>query len=89
MTGPYGAFALPDPAPRSGWAPVSASPLRRLAGGLVRRDETRPGTTLLQCAPTAEAAPYHSRLAELCRRAGVDTGCIWSQSAADWIRRPG
>ena len=33
VTGPYGAFALPDPAPRSGSVPVSASPLRRLAGG--------------------------------------------------------
>ncbi|BBS85795.1 oxidoreductase [Aeromonas media] len=73
VTGPYGAFALPDPAPAL-WvgAGIGITPFVAWLEALVRRGETRPGTTLLQCAPTAEAAPYHSRLAELCRRAGVD-----------------
>ena len=73
VTGPYGAFALPDPAPAL-WmgAGIGITPFVAWLEALVRRGETRPGTTLLQCAPSAEAAPYHSRLAELCRRAGVD-----------------
>ena len=73
VTGPYGAFALPDPAPAL-WvgAGIGITPFVAWLEALVRRGETRPGTTLLQCAPTGEAAPYHSRLAELCRRAGVD-----------------
>ena len=73
VTGPYGAFALPDPAPAL-WvgAGIGITPFVAWLEALVRRGETRPGTTLLQCAPTAEAAPYHNRLAELCRRAGID-----------------
>ncbi|MGU5663870.1 ferric reductase-like transmembrane domain-containing protein [Aeromonas sanarellii] len=73
VTGPYGAFALPDPAPAL-WvgAGIGITPFVAWLEALVRRGETRRGTTLLQCAPTAEAAPYHRRLAELCRRAGVD-----------------
>ena len=73
VTGPYGAFALPDPASAL-WvgAGIGITPFVAWLEALVRRGETRPGTTLLQCAPTGEAAPYHSRLAELCRRAGVD-----------------
>ena len=73
VTGPYGAFALPDPAPAL-WvgAGIGITPFVAWLEALVRRGETRPGTTLLQCAPTAEAAPYHSRLAELCHQAGVD-----------------
>ncbi|MFN4323934.1 MAG: ferric reductase-like transmembrane domain-containing protein [Aeromonas media] len=73
VTGPYGAFALPDPAPAL-WvgAGIGITPFVAWLEALVRRGETRPGTTLLQCAPTAEAAPYHVHLAELCRRAGVD-----------------
>ncbi|MGE6235255.1 ferric reductase-like transmembrane domain-containing protein [Aeromonas media] len=73
VTGPYGAFALPDPAPAL-WvgAGIGITPFVAWLEALVRRGETRPGTTLLQCAPTAEAAPYHVHLAELCNRAGVD-----------------
>ncbi len=73
VTGPYGAFALPDPAPAL-WvgAGIGITPFVAWLEALVRRGEKRPGTTLLQCAPTAEAAPYHNRLAELCRRAGID-----------------
>lgn len=73
VTGPYGAFALPDSAPAL-WmgAGIGITPFVAWLEALVRRGETRPGTTLLQCAPTAEAAPYHAHLAELCRRAGVD-----------------
>ena len=73
VTGPYGAFALPDPAPAL-WvgAGIGITPFVAWLEALVRRGETRPGTTLLQCAPTAEAAPYHVHLAEPCRRAGVD-----------------
>ncbi len=73
VTGPYGAFALPDPAPAL-WmgAGIGITPFVAWLEALVRRGETRPDTTLLQCAPSAEAAPYHNRLAELCRRAGVD-----------------
>ena len=73
VTGPYGAFALPDPAPAL-WmgAGIGITPFVAWLEALVRRGEKRPGTTLLQCAPTAEAAPYHSRLADLCRRVGID-----------------
>ncbi len=73
VTGPYGAFALPDPAPAL-WvgAGIGIIPFVAWLEALVRRGETRPSTTLLQCAPTAEAAPYHNRLAKLCRRARVD-----------------
>ena len=73
VTGPYGAFALPDPAPAL-WvgAGIGITPFVAWLEALVRRGEQRPGTTLLQCAPTAEAAPYHGRLAELCRRVGID-----------------
>ena len=73
MTGPYGAFALPDPAPRSGSVPVSASPLRRLAGGpWCAVVNNAPAPPLLQCAPSCRGRPYHGRLAELCRRVGID-----------------
>lgn len=73
VTGPYGAFALPDPAPAL-WvgAGIGITPFVAWLEALVRRGEQRPGTTLLQCAPSAEAAPYHSRLADLCRRVGID-----------------
>ncbi|WP_421303445.1 ferric reductase-like transmembrane domain-containing protein [Aeromonas taiwanensis] len=53
-------------------AGIGITPFVAWLEALVRRGEKRPGTTLLQCAPTAEAAPYHNRLAELCRRAGID-----------------
>ena len=53
-------------------AGIGITPFVAWLEALVRRGEQRPGTTLLQCAPTAEAAPYHAHLAELCRRAGVD-----------------
>lgn len=73
VTGPYGAFALPT----SGaglWvgAGIGITPFVAWLEALVRRGEKRPGTTLLQCAPTVEAAPYHAHLAELCRQTGVD-----------------
>ena len=73
VTGPYGAFALPDPAPAL-WvgAGIGITPFVARVGAPGRRGGTRPRATPLGCAPTAEAAPYHSRLAELCRRAGVD-----------------
>ncbi len=73
MTGPYGAFALPDSAPAL-WvgAGIGITPFVAWLEALVRRGEQRPGTTLLQCAPSTEAAPYHVHLAELCRRVGID-----------------
>ncbi|MGY4015815.1 ferredoxin reductase family protein [Aeromonas molluscorum] len=73
VTGPYGAFALPQTG--SGlWvgAGIGVTPFVAWLEALARRGEQRPGTTLLQCAPSIEQAPYHESLAQLCRQTGVE-----------------
>ena len=59
--------------PRSGWAPVSASPPSspgwRPWCAVVNNAPAPPCCNAL---PAPRPPPYHSRLAELCRRAGID-----------------
>ncbi|MGY3868328.1 ferredoxin reductase family protein [Aeromonas crassostreae] len=73
VTGPYGAFSLPLSA-QGLWigAGIGVTPFVAWLEALARRGERRPGTTLLQCAPSMEEAPYHEHLAQLCRQTGVD-----------------
>ncbi|QFI53595.1 ferredoxin reductase family protein [Aeromonas simiae] len=73
VTGPYGAFVLPGKG-QAMWlgAGIGVTPFVAWLEALARRGETRPGTTLLQCAPDQANAPYHARIAELCRQTGIE-----------------